>query len=112
MPYDDPDETDPMMLVGVELEADADTWLETATVFAEEFARMGYSEPKLLELFQSPFYAGPYRAYTALGEEKVRALIHDAVQFWGAVRFREEERDSDLPQLRLLPVINNAGKGK
>ena len=41
MPYDDPDPTDPTLLVGVQLPADPAADLEMAYVFAEEFARMG-----------------------------------------------------------------------
>ena len=41
MPYNEPDPTDPNMLVSVELSATADTTEEMAYVFAEEFARMG-----------------------------------------------------------------------
>jgi len=40
MPFQDPDPTDPNMLVGVVLPADAEATREMAYVFAEEFARM------------------------------------------------------------------------
>jgi hypothetical protein len=104
MPYDEPDETDPMMLVGVELPADGLASLETAMVFAEEFARMGFDEEKLMGVFRNPFYAGAHQAYRALGEEKVAGIVRENVRFWGAVRFRERESDP-ATGLRLLPVL-------
>ena len=83
MPYTDPDPSDPSMLVGVELPAEEGTELEMAYAFAEEFARLGFSEARLLALFHHPFYAGAYRTLAALGEEKIKSIIAEAVGFWG-----------------------------
>jgi hypothetical protein len=104
MPYDEPDETDPMMLVGVELPADELASLERAIVFAEEFARMGFGEEKLLGMFRNPFYAGAHQAYLALGEKKVAEIVRENVHFWGAIRFREREYDP-ATGMTLLPVL-------
>ena len=65
MPYNDPDPTDPNMLIGVMLPADAAATTEMAYVFAEEFARMGHDGPQILRMFQNPFYAGAHGAYRA-----------------------------------------------
>lgn len=46
-----------------------------AECFAEEFARMGYSEEALLALFRDPFYQGPHLAFQQRGEEWVRTLL-------------------------------------
>ena len=70
MPFKDPDPTDPNMLVGVMLPADAEATRDMAYVFAEEFARMGYSREQLLWLFKNPFYGGAHGAYRALGETR------------------------------------------
>ena len=43
MPFKEPDPTDPNMLVGVMLSADAEATRDMAYVFAEEFARLGYT---------------------------------------------------------------------
>ena len=94
MPYHDPDQTDPMMLVGVELPADASTAHETAAVFAEEFARLGYTETMLIYLFQNPHYAGAHQAYRALGEYTVRAIIREQAAVWGRVSFRDVDSAS------------------
>ena len=105
MPYDEADETDPMLLVGVELPADASAALDTVRVFAEEYARMGFDEEKLMGLFQNPFYAGAHQAYLELGEEKVRAIVREHVSLWGSVRFRERDVDP-ASGLTLLPVLD------
>ena len=82
MPYRDPDPTDPSVLVGVELPAEAGTAQDMAWVFAEEFARLGYAAPDILRLFASPFYAGAHRAFLALGETEIRAIIGECVGVW------------------------------
>jgi hypothetical protein len=109
-PGKEPEATDPMMLVGVELEADESSLRESCRVFAEEFARMGFSEARLLETFRSPFYAAPHRAYQALGEETVLAITREEAALWG--RFRVRDRDAG-PETGLisLPVLEG-GQGE
>ena len=106
MPYDDPDPDDPSLLIGVELPAEEDTDLEMAYAFAEEFARMGFSEQQLWLLFHSPFYAGAYRALQKLGEDKIRSVIGETMEVWGRFRFaihessETERMDVSLDSLR------------
>ena len=88
MPYKDPDPTDPNMLVGVELPANAETTDEMAYVFAEEFARMGFDKEKIMRLFSRPFYAGSHKAYQELGAEKVEKIVEECLEIWG----QNEER--------------------
>jgi hypothetical protein len=95
MPYDDPDPDDPSLLIGVELPADEDTDLEMAYAFAEEFAKLGFSEQQLWLLFQSPFYAGAYRALRNLGEDKIRSVIQETLEVWGRFRFAIEDRPEE-----------------
>jgi hypothetical protein len=83
MPYDEPDPTDPQMLVGVLLPGDADTVREMAYVFAEEFARLGHSGEEIRRLFRNPFYAGAHGAYRALGEDAIAAIVGECVAVWG-----------------------------
>ena len=83
MPYDDPDPSDPTMLVGVILPGGPEAMREMAYVFAEEFARTGMDEGAILDLFMNPFYAGPHRAYRALGADAVGAIIGECVAVWG-----------------------------
>jgi hypothetical protein len=108
MPYDEADETDPMMLIGVELPGDESSSLESCRVFAEEFARLGFGEEKLMDLFRNPFYAGPHNAYLALGEERVQAIARECAAIWGAVRFHDSDLDPETG-LRSLPVLNTSG---
>ena len=100
MPYDDPDAADPSMLIGVGVPAAEDSDLEMAYVFAEEFARLGFSERQLLSLFRQPFYAGAYRALETLGEEKIKSIIREALEVWGNLRFVVQ----DAPQREGLDV--------
>ena len=83
MPKNDPVPDDPMTLTGVEVPAEEADVVAMARGFAEEFAASGCDEEYLLRLFQTPFYAGPHLAWTQLGEERVRALIREAVRPWG-----------------------------
>jgi hypothetical protein len=86
MPYNDPDPTDPNMLVGVLLAADAEATRDMAYVFAEEFTRLGYTREQLLWLFKNPFYGGAHGAYQALGETEILAIIDECVNVWGKTR--------------------------
>jgi hypothetical protein len=87
MPYKDPDPTDPNMLVGVMLPADAEATRDMAYVFAEEFARLGYSREQLLWLFKNPFYGGAHGAYRALGENETLSIIDECLNAWGQAKF-------------------------
>jgi hypothetical protein len=82
MPKNEPDTTDPMTLTGVEVPAEEADVMAMARAFAEEFAAQGWDEARLLSMFRNRFYAGPHLAWTQLGEERVRALIADAVRPW------------------------------
>ena len=86
MPYDDPDPTDPTMLIGVEIPAEETTDLDMAYAFAEEFAQLGFSAERLMNLFRNPFYAGAHRALRVLGEEKIQSIVQEAVDAWGSFR--------------------------
>jgi hypothetical protein len=83
MPYNEPDPTDPNVLVRVELQTDENTTLEMAYVFAEEFARLGFDKEKILGIFKRPFYAGAYKAYSELGHEKIEKVIDECISIWG-----------------------------
>ena len=87
MPFKDPDPTDPNMLVGVMLSADAEATRDMAYVFAEEFARLGYTREQLLWLFKNPFYGGAHGAYRSLGETEILRIVDESVNLWGRVQF-------------------------
>ena len=86
MPHGEPDPTDPNVRVGVFLPAEAKTIREMVYVFAEEFARMGYDEARLLRVFRNPFYAGAHQAYRVLGEQAVSEIVRECVRVWGGMR--------------------------
>jgi len=81
---------DPLELVGVALPGEPEGVREMASVFAEEFARLGLDERQLLRLFKNPFYAAPHRAYRLLGEPAVRTIIGECVRVWGGGRLTTE----------------------
>ena len=91
MPFKDPDPADPSMLVGVMLQADAEATRDMAYVFAEEFARLGYSREQLLWLFKNPFYGGAHGAYRALGENETLSIIDECLNVWGSIRIRVQD---------------------
>ena len=91
MPYNDPDPTDPSILIGVALPTDADATVDMAYVFAEEFARMGYDADRLMRLFKNPFYAGAHDAYRTLGDAAVRRIVGECVGAWGSLRVVEQD---------------------
>jgi hypothetical protein len=91
MPFKDPDPTDPNMLVGVLLPADAEATRDMAYVFAEEFARLGYTREQLLWLFKNPFYGGAHGAYRALGENETLSIIDECLNVWGTIRITVQD---------------------
>jgi hypothetical protein len=91
MPFNDPDPTDPNILVGVMLPADAEATRDMAYVFAEEFARFGYTREQLLGLFKNPFYGGAHGAYRSLGEPETLSIIDECLKVWGNVKVRVQD---------------------
>ena len=101
MPYGDPDPADPQVLVGVGFPGDPGAMREMAHAFVEEFAAIGHGERRILELFQSPFYAGPYAAGRALGHDEIRRIVADHFRFRDEIRTgvkRSRALDSDPVQ--------------
>ncbi len=86
MPYNDPDPSDPNVLVGVELEVDEDAAKEMAYVFAEEFARLGKDKEQLMKIFSKKEYAGAHRAFLQLGEKEIETIVDECISVWGSVR--------------------------
>ena len=75
MPLHEPDDTDPLELVGVRLPAATDESTRAmAECFVEEFARLGYDQHTILELFRNPEYAAAHDALRVLGEPHIVQL--------------------------------------
>ena len=90
MPYREPDPSDPNVLIGIGVLADAESTRDMAWVFVEEFARLGYDARRILGLFRTPFYAGAHRAWRALGETEIAAIVDQCVGVWGPHASSEE----------------------
>ncbi len=106
MPYQEPDETDPLTLHGMVIEADSDQPLrDMAECFIDEYIRLGFDADRLLKMFQTQGYAGPYLAWQTLGEETIVAMIDEHVQRWGPrlpTLTMEHNADGDV----MLPVLD------
>jgi len=114
MPYDDPSADDPMVLVGTEIAADSQTDIEMAYTFAEEFARLGFDEKRLLRIFTSPGYAGAHRLLQVLGEERVRRVIREVLDTWGRCRATTHDAPvaaGSAPVKLRLPVEGRHSEG-
>jgi hypothetical protein len=107
VPYNDPDPTDPNVLVGVMLPADAEATTEMAYVFAEEFARMGHDKQQILALFKNPYYGGAHDAYKALGEA---AILDPSASLRTGFGFSIEEGGGEIQNRQ--SKIQNGGKGR
>ena len=94
MPYNDPDPTDPNVLVGVSLPGDEEATREMAMAFAEEFAALGFDGKRLMNLFRRSQYAGAHRAYQLLGEEEIDRIIRGSLAVWG--NYRVTVRDKEV----------------
>src|SRR5262245_66162495 len=97
MPYKDPDPTDPNMLVGVMLPADAEATRDMAYVFAEEFARLGYTREQLLWVFKNPFYGCAHGAYRALGENETLSIIDECLNVCVSIRYASLDCGLSIP---------------
>lgn len=86
MPYHEPDETDPMELQAIEMEADEDATAAMAANFIEEYLRIGYGADRVLSMFKMPQFIGPHRAYQALGEDVISRMIDEFASLWGGRR--------------------------
>jgi hypothetical protein len=110
MPYKDPDPTDPNMLVGVMLPAEAEATRDMAYVFAEEFARMGFGRDRLLWLFKNPFYGGAHGAYQALGESETLSIIDECLNAWGQAKFSIDGQKDEIQNPDPSPIQNRKSK--
>ncbi|MFQ5767666.1 MAG: hypothetical protein ACE5ID_06750, partial [Acidobacteriota bacterium] len=68
--------------------------LETmAAAMVEEYARMGWNEVQILDLFRRPFFSGTYRFLASRGEAATRSLIHGVLERTGVYRYTEDRCD-------------------
>ncbi len=72
--------TDPMELVGIGLPAGDPAIM--ARCLIEEYLLLGWDEQRIALLFTRPCYRATHGLYQALGEERIRALIGEALGQW------------------------------
>ena len=92
MPYDEPEPSDPQMLVGVSLPGDEAATRRMAETFADEFARVGLDRDRILALYHAPVYAAAHAAWRHLGDAEIERIVDESLAVWG--RFRFVVRDS------------------
>jgi hypothetical protein len=80
-----------------------------AYVFAEEFARLGYTREQLLWLFKNPFYGGAYGAYQALGENETLSIIDECLNVWGRVQTKVQDVQANQAPSFILPASRRGG---
>ncbi len=108
MPYDDPDATDPMTLHGVVVETENDAAMrDMAECFVEEYIRGGFDAGRILRMFQTKGYAGPFLAYQTLGEDAIRRIIDELFPLWGGRRDRTATESSENEQMISLPILES-----
>lgn len=77
------EEDDPMEMIGVQLPNQTEEQLrDMALCFAEEFAREGWDRERLLKMFRTPFYQGPYMVWQQKGDDFVCSVIDEAIKMW------------------------------
>ena len=107
MPYDDPDATDPMTLHGVVVETESDAAMrDMAECFVEEYIRNGFSADRILKMFKTKGYAGPFLAYQTLGEEAIRGIVEELIPLWGGRTHTAQEPTTGTGMIQ-LPVLQN-----
>ncbi len=107
MPYDDPDATDPMTLHGVVIETESDAAMrDMAECFVEEYIRSGFDEDRILKMFQTQGYAGPFLAYQTLGEDAIQRIIEELIPPWGGRKGKTAQLSSSNGQIS-LPVLES-----
>jgi hypothetical protein len=107
MPYDDPDATDPMTLHGVVVETDSDASMrDMAECFVEEYIRSGFDSGRILKMFQTQGYAGPFLAYQTLGEDAIQRIIDELMPLWGGRKDGAAQSPSPAVQIS-LPILES-----
>ncbi len=107
MPYDDPDATDPMMLHGVVVETQDDNAMcDMAECFIEEYIRSGFDADRIMKMFKTQGYAGPFLAYQTLGQDAIRRIIDELMPLWGG-RTPEATTESGANGQISLPILES-----
>jgi len=74
---------DPMNLHGYEVPGDPDLMLR---ILIEEFARLGFDLPQIVQLCRDPFYQGLHGLWLKFGEEESQRRISAVLARCGVIR--------------------------
>ena len=107
MPYQDPDEEDPLEFSGMEMAASEAHVVEMAECFAEEFARTGFPANQIWYMFLNKDFTGTHGALKQLGEIRIKKIIEAAVHIYGPIRSRSkgELMPEPVPLDTLVPML-------
>lgn len=76
------EDDDPMELVGMVMPGEPGQLEAMAEAIIDEYARLGWDEPRLVTLFVNPFFLATHRIYRQKGEAYVRELIQKTCKKW------------------------------
>ena len=96
-----------MTLHGVVVETQSDAAMrDMAECFVEEYIRSGFDEDRILKMFQTIGYAGPYLAYQTLGEDAIRRIIAELLPLWGGRKDKTAMSPSATKHIS-LPILES-----
>ena len=78
----EPEQDDPMELMGMIAPGDADSDERQAEATIQEFVLMGFTDEGLMGLFRDPHYQATHRILKAKGEAYVREMISRERSAW------------------------------
>ncbi len=81
--------------------APGDAWV-MLDVIVEEYARMGWSAEKMMELFTDPFFQATSGLTRMFGEEAVRNRVTETLARCGVLRVRITEAPKEAPEKWVL----------
>ena len=96
-----------MTLHGVVLETHSDAAMrDMADCFVEEYMRSGFDADRILKMFMTDAYAGPFLAYQTLGEDAIRRIIDELIPLWGGRKAKTPQSLSASGEIS-LPILES-----
>ena len=96
-----------MTLHGVVVETESDAAMrDMAECFVEEYIRIGFDSDRILKMFQTRGYAGPFLAHQTLGEDAIQAIIDELMPLWGGRKDKTALKSSGNGHIS-LPVLES-----
>ena len=85
MPYDDPDETDPMELCAHAMPLEPGGMRRMAEDIIDEYARCGFDEESIVGLFRDPFFGMTHAIWREMGDANCTTLVREVLSRWRRV---------------------------